>query len=144
MIATIVVGTDGSQTAGRAVAVAADLARRLGARLHLVNGYHDPGATSGLPGGAVPSTTSPVWHEVSVSLLEDARADPVLSGLPVQCHAVPGGASHAIVEVAREVGADLIVVGNRGIRGTAGQRLESIPEAVAQRAPCHVLIARTT
>jgi nucleotide-binding universal stress UspA family protein len=143
LIATIVVGTDGSQTAGRAVALAADLARGLGARLHLVNGYHDPAAPLGVA-APVAAVSSPVWHEVSESLLEEARADPCLAGLSVECHAVSGGPSHAIVEVAREVGADLIVVGNRGIRGAGGQRLESVPEAVVHLAPCHVLIAKTT
>ena len=44
MISTIVVGTDGSQTARRAVAVAADLARSLDAELHVVHGFRDPAA----------------------------------------------------------------------------------------------------
>lgn len=136
MFSTIVVGTDGSQTAKRAVAVAAELARRLDGRLHLVNGYRDPGA-----GGLLNAPNR--WEEASVAVLEEAMDDPALEGLTVEQHSVIGGPTDALVEVAERIGADLIVVGNRGLQGS--RRLaDSIPEAVAQRAPCHVLIAKTT
>lgn len=142
MISTIVVGTDGSRTAQRAVAVAAELARRLDATLHLVHGYHAPSALEGA-GPAVAGTartTSSRWEEMSEALLEAAAADPSLAGLRVVRHSESLGAWQGIVAVAERVGADLVVVGNRGMRGTG----ESVPDAVAVHAPCHVLIARTT
>ena len=145
MFSTIVVGTDGSQTAKRAVAVAADLARQLGGQLHLVNGYRDPAD----PGGAGPSVASPYrattdrWHEASEAVLDEAVADPALVGMEVQRHSVVGGPSDAILKVAEEIRADLIVVGNRGMQG-ARRLPDSIPDGVAHRAPCHVLIVKTT
>ncbi|HVX22707.1 MAG TPA: universal stress protein [Acidimicrobiales bacterium] len=141
MFSTIVVGTDGSQTAKRAVAVAADLARQTGGRLHLVNGYRDPAD----PGGTAElyRATRSRWHEASEAVLEEAVDDPALDGLPVDRHSVVGGPTDALVAVAEEIGADLIVVGNRGLQG-ARRTAESIPESVAHRAPCHVLIVKTT
>lgn len=142
MISTIVVGTDGSRTAQRAVGVAAELARGLGATLHLVHGYHAPATLEGA-GAAVAGTartTSSRWEEMSEALLEAAAADPVVAGLAIERHSEPIGAWQAIVAVAERVGADLVVVGNRGMRGTG----ESVPDAVVVHAPCHVLVARTT
>lgn len=142
MITRIVVGTDGSRTAGRAVAVAADLARRLDATLHLVHGYRAPASLEGAdPAVAAPaSTTSSLWRDMSEAVLDEAAADPSLAGLRVERHSAAGGAWQGIVAVATEVGADLVVVGNRGMRGTEG----SVPDSVAVHAPCHVLIAKTT
>lgn len=136
------VGTDGSRTAQRAVAVAADLARRLDATLHVVHGYVAPASLEGV-GEAVAApgrTTSRLWQEMSEAVLDQAMADPVLAGVRAERHSVASGAWQGIVAVARDVGADLVVVGNRGMRGTG----ESVPDAVAVHAPCHVLIARTT
>jgi nucleotide-binding universal stress UspA family protein len=149
MFSTIVVGTDGSQTAKRAVAVAAELARRFDARLHLVYGHRDPSAGqagqegSGAVAPAVRGPGTGRWHEASEAVLADALADPALHGVRAEGHSVTGGVSEAIVAVAERTGADLIVVGNRGM-GTARQVLDSVPDTVAHRAPCHVLIAKTT
>jgi len=139
MFATIVVGTDGSQTARRAVSVAAELARQCGARLHVVHAFHDPSVGSGgpLPGG--PSR----WHEAGRAVLDSALGDPALAGVPAEGHTVDGAASEAIVSVAVSVGADLIVVGNRGMFGSRPVT-ESVPESVVRRAPCHVLVAQTS
>lgn len=142
MLSTIVVGTDGSQTARRAVALAAELARRLGATLHVVHGYHPPavleGAGAAVAGAA--TATSTMWREMGEAVVADALADPALEGVAASGHSVAGGAWQAVVSVAEEVDADLVVVGNRGLRGSA----ESVPDAVAAHAPCHVLIAKTT
>ncbi|MGH9108030.1 MAG: universal stress protein [Acidimicrobiales bacterium] len=142
MISTIVVGTDGSGTARRAVAVAADLARQLQATLHVVHGYQAPAALEGagpaLEGAAI--STSSLWEELSAAVLERAIGDPSLDRIRVERHSVPGGAWQGLVEVARRVGADLIVVGNRGIGGPG----PSVPGAVVAHAPCHVLIVKTT
>lgn len=140
----IVVGTDGSQTAARAVAVAAEVSRALGARLHLVHGYRPPG--SGAADAHDPDDpTAAVWHTAAEALLDEVRADPVLAGVAVECHSVAGPPAEAVVAVARQVGADLIVVGNRGLRGVRGAGgPESVPEAVLRTAPCHVLVAKTT
>jgi nucleotide-binding universal stress UspA family protein len=75
---------------------------------------------------------------------ERAMAAMVSAGI-VNCttHALPGDPARAILQVANEVGADLIVVGNKGMKG-AGRVLGSVPNEVAHRAPCSVLIVKTT
>jgi nucleotide-binding universal stress UspA family protein len=139
MFSTIVVGTDGSQTARRAVVVAADLARRLDAELHVVHGYQDPSLGSGGIGQPVES----MWHRASEAVLDDAMADPVLEGIKACGHSVAGAPHEAIVAVATEISADLIVVGNRGMHSVRAPT-DSVPITVAHEAPCHVLIAKTT
>lgn len=149
MFSTIVVGTDGSQTARRAVAVAADLARRFDAHLHVVYGYRNPAAGPIGPAGPAaepPSMRGPGtarWQEASEAVLEEALADPALEGVRAEGHPVAGAVAEAIVAVAERTGADLIVVGNRGMQGAERGR-ESVADSVAHRAPCHVLIAKTT
>jgi nucleotide-binding universal stress UspA family protein len=148
MFSTIVVGTDGSQTAKRAVSVAAELARRFDARLHVVNGYRDPSAGTPVGQGRVDEVVpreaaATVWRQTSEAVLDDALSDPALRGVKAEGHSVVGGAHESIVAVAERIGADLIVVGNRGMQG-ARQSPDSVPDSVARRAPCHVLIAKTT
>jgi nucleotide-binding universal stress UspA family protein len=149
MFSTIVVGTDGSQTARRAVAVAAGLARRFDAHLHLVYGYRNPAAgplEEGRlddPGPVLAGPATTRWQEASEAVLAEALADPALEGVRTQGHSVAGGAPEVIMAVAERTGADLIVVGNRGMHG-GRQSQDSVPEAVAHNAPCHVLIAKTT
>jgi nucleotide-binding universal stress UspA family protein len=58
-------------------------------------------------------------------------------------HALPGDPAKAILTVAKEVGADLIVVGNKGMKGK-GRFLGSVPNDVAHQASCAVLVASTT
>jgi nucleotide-binding universal stress UspA family protein len=138
VISTIVVGTDGSQTARRAVAVAADLARGLDAELHVVHGFVDP---ANGPSGPAPGSER--WREANEAVLAEALADPSLLGVRTQGHSVAGGVVEAIVGVADQTRADLIVVGNRGLHGPAGS-LDSVGGRLAREAPCHVLIAKTT
>lgn len=145
MFSTIVVGTDGSQTAKRAVTVAATVARQFGARLHVVNGYNDPAGVLGLStsasrGSVTATSVVTRWRRASDAVLAEAVTDPVMAGVEVQAHSVPGAPAQAVVDVATEVGADLVVIGNRGIRGDGS----SVPDAVARHAPCHVLVAKTT
>ncbi len=148
MFSSIVVGTDGSQTSGRAVAVAGELARRCGARLHLVHGFRDPGeAGAALAGHSRAGDAGPggpsLWRQSSEGVLAAAAEDPNLDGVDLEVHSVVGGAAEVIIEVAGRVGADLIVVGNRGMQGPR-QPPEAVPNVVAHAAPCHVLIAKTT
>ncbi len=134
MFSTIVVGTDGSQTARRAVVVAAQLARKHHAKLHVVYGQADP------RGGGLPADSP--WHGAREAVLDDAMADPALEGVDAQGHPVAAPAAEAVVRVAAEIGADLIVVGNRGMQ--RGRKEDPVALLVALGAPCHVLIAKTT
>jgi nucleotide-binding universal stress UspA family protein len=131
--APIVVGTDGSEPAKIAVRTAAELAGRLGAAVHVVSAAYR--IQSGNPGG--------VDSRVERAL-KDAAAEMKARGVEVETHARNGDPAEAIVLVAGEQAAGLIVIGNRGM--TAGRRflLGDVPNKVSHHAPCSVLIVRTT
>jgi nucleotide-binding universal stress UspA family protein len=142
MSETIVVGTDGSETAKRAVQEAVRLAKALEAELHVVAGFHPMHARiSGAPEGA-----AKVWQPLPDSHVEatigEAEAAVRLAGAKVKTHVVRGDPADALLSVARDVGASTIVVGNRGMRG--GRRvLGSVPNTVSHKANCNVLIVQT-
>jgi len=145
MFSNIVVGTDGSDTATLAVALAADLAKQHSAVIHLVNAYKvSTGGVAVVHAGAMAAAdqgvSSEVLRGVSEQLLtETART---ISGADVRTHAVVGNPADVVMAIAEEVGADLIVVGSKGMRG-ARRVIGSVPNTIAHRAPCHVLIAKT-
>ncbi len=144
MFTTIVVGTDGSQTARRAVALAGELAHKFDASLHVVNGFRDPEAQHDAGFDDVsPSGRGSIWRQASEDVLAAVLKDPALEGVKVETHSVVGPASEVIIAVANRVGADLIVVGNRGMQGPNVAE-GSVPNSVAHKAPCHVLVAKTT
>jgi nucleotide-binding universal stress UspA family protein len=144
MFACIVVGTDGSETADEAVDIAVSLARESGAALHIVNAYRTTvGAGHMAIGGAPIPGDDVLSHalgaEASEQLLEAVAAR--ATGLQVHIHSVNQAPPKAVLEVAESVGADLIVVGNKGI---SRRVFGSVPNAIAREAPCNVLIAKTT
>lgn len=141
---SIVVGTDGSESAQRAVEEAARLARALEAELHIVSAY-DP--VRGAQIADAPPGAARVWAPLPDSsvraILEEAAAAARLGGLQAETHAVHAAAADALLEVATEVGADLIVVGSRGMHGARRLVLGSVPNRVSHRARCNVLIVAT-
>ena len=143
MFKNIVVGTDGSETASAAVALAVELAHEQGAKLHLVVGVHTATAVAVPAGGANVSDPSggTVLRGMAQRMLEEVAGG--VSGLETEIHTAVGDPAEVIIHTADEVGADLIVVGSKGLRGTR-RILGSVPNSVAHKAGCHVLIARTT
>jgi nucleotide-binding universal stress UspA family protein len=145
---SILVGTDGSDTARTALERAIDLAAGLGARLGIVSAY-EPVSDPRLRGEQVVAPKDVQWavnpHEAVLALLEQARADAVETGVAeVETFARQGDAADAIIDVAEEQGCDLIVVGNKGMTGAKRFLLGSVPNKVSHHAPCSVLIVRTT
>jgi nucleotide-binding universal stress UspA family protein len=142
MFSNIVVGTDGSPTAEHAVALASDMARRSGATLHLVTACN---VAAGLAAGGFLGGEALAADDLSMSAAEQVLAEVAagIEGVELRTHAVSGGAAPAIVRVAEEVDADVIVVGSRGMTG-AHRAIGSVPNSVAHSARCHVLIAKTT
>src|SRR5688500_3626078 len=120
MFGSMVVGTDGSETAREAVRQASDLATRLSAKVHLVSAYEP------VPEGRLREERQEVpgdlqWmvnprEDVSTTL-EDAAQEIRGLGVEVETHAREGDPADAILDVAEEQGADLIVVGNKGMTG---------------------------
>ena len=78
------------------------------------------------------------------STLHDAAQALRDGGIRVDIHAREGDPADAILDVAEEQGADLIVVGNKGMTGAKRFLLGSVPNKVSHHAPCSVMIIRTT
>ena len=76
--------------------------------------------------------------------LKDAAEEVDGAGVKVETFAREGDAADAILDVAEEQNADLIVVGNKGMTGAKRFLLGSVPNKVSHHAPCSVLIIRTT
>jgi nucleotide-binding universal stress UspA family protein len=124
----ILVGVSKVDSAKKAAGCGIDLATKLGADLHLVTAF-DADAHSGGDD-----------RRHAEGFLESLA---LASPLPIQTHALPGDPAAAILQVAEEVGADLIVVGNKGMRGAA-RILGSVPNNIAHRTGCSVLIVNTS
>ena len=140
----IVVGTDGSDTADQAVQKAAELARQLGAELHVVTAYRasSPGMSSASGAGIGDLSAAEGLRHEAARLISEKAVAAWGQGLTSEAHAAPGAAADAIIETAGSVGADLIVVGSKGMRG-ARRVLGSVPNSVAHGAACAVLIVKT-
>jgi len=143
----IVVGTDGSETAQLAVAHATELARVTGAALEIVSAY-EPVRSDRIrdEGTQVPGD---VAHGVGPrgdvnANLENASAQARKADIQVNIHPREGDPADAILDVAEETGADLVVVGNKGMTGARRFLLGSVPNRVSHHATCGVYIVRTT
>ena len=147
MFAAIVVGTDGSDTAGEAVRQAVELARQVGARLHIVSAY-EPVPNARLRAEAQQVPPDAEWsinpREDVDATLADAAERVAESGVEARTYAREGDPADAILDVAEELGSDLIVVGNKGMTGAKRFLLGSVPNKVSHHAPCAVMIIRTT
>ena len=148
MFRSILVGTDGSDTAHSALLRAVDLAAGLRARLAIVSAY-EPVSDPRLRGERAIAPGDAQWainpHEDVLTLLERARAEATGAGVAsVETFARQGDAADAILDVAEEQRCDLIVVGNKGMTGAKRFLLGSVPNKVSHHAPCSVLIVRTT
>jgi nucleotide-binding universal stress UspA family protein len=143
----IVVGTDGSETAAEAVRQAIDLAKLAGATLSVVSAY-SPVPDRRVKGESV-SAPADIQYEIGpredVNLVLDAAAAAARKdGIEVQTHPVEADPAEAILNVAEQTNADLIVVGNKGMTGARRYLLGSVPNNVSHNAPCSVIIVRTT
>jgi nucleotide-binding universal stress UspA family protein len=143
----IVVGTDGSDTAAEAVRQAVDLAKLAGAQLSIVSAY-EPLSKRQVEAEKLDAPAD-VQYELGpredVNLvLDSAAAAARKEGIEVQTHPVEGDPADAILNVAEETKADLIVVGNKGMTGARRFLLGSVPNNVSHHAPCSVIIVRTT
>ena len=148
MFGRIVVGTDGSDTAGEAVRQATELAKLSSARLDIVSAFEPiPQQRIQSEAGAAPGD---VQYEISPRedvnlILDNASGVAKKEGVEeIQTHAREGDPADAILDVAEEIKADLIVVGNKGMTGARRFLLGSVPNKVSHHAPCSVIIVRTT
>lgn len=124
----ILVGTDGSDTATRAVRYAAKLASAQGSDLLIVHAAPKDG--EGSPGPERTVETA----------LETAREE----GANASSRMEYGDPAEVMIQVSEDEGTDLIVLGNKGMTGVRRFTLGSVPNKVSHHAPCDVLIARTS
>ncbi len=147
MFGSIVVGTDGSETAGEAVRQATELAKKTGSQIDLVSAY-EPVSSARLREEAQQVPRDLEWmvnpREDVDATLESAAEQVKEAGVDVQVFAREGDPADAILDVAEERNAGLIVVGNKGMTGAKRFLLGSVPNKVSHHAPCSVLIIRTT
>lgn len=147
MFSRIVVGTDGSETAAEAVRQATDLAKQTGAEIDLVSAF-EPVSQSRLREERV-DAPSDIAHTISPSedvdgMLAEAAKSVEEQGVKVSTFARQGDPADAILDLADERKADLIIVGNKGMTGAKRFLLGSVPNKVSHHAPCSVMIIRTT
>lgn len=141
---TVVVGTDGSASSFRAVDRAAAIAGE-NAKLVIASAYlpqHEDGRAADIlkEESYKVTGTAPIYE-----ILQDAKERARTAGAKnVEDRAIVGAPVDALVSLAEEVKADLLVVGNVGLSTIAGRLLGSVPANVSRRAKVDVLIVHTT
>jgi nucleotide-binding universal stress UspA family protein len=139
MISTIAVATDGSATASKAVETARDLARRLDAKVVLLSAFKESAAQS--RGDSIEAQ----WATSNSARVREilSRAEDEMRREEIDCatRVEEGDAADVVVQLASECGADLLVIGNKGMQRRV---LGSVPNTIAHRAPCSVLVVKTT
>jgi nucleotide-binding universal stress UspA family protein len=142
---SIVVGSDGSHTSNLAVRRAAELAKTCGAQLHIVNVCKPAGTVMAAPEAMAMAAALQVGEDAqrqAAQELERASHIATAEGVKVETHGRIGDPATVILHVAEDNNADLIVLGNRGMKG-ARRLLGSVPNAIAHRADSAVMIVPT-
>jgi nucleotide-binding universal stress UspA family protein len=147
MFNRIVVGTDGSETATEAVATAVELAKMSKAKLEIVSAYEP------IPQQRLREEGEGISGDVSYAVnpredvqfvLDKAAAVAKKAKVDVVTHPREGDPADAILDVAEENNADLVMVGNKGMTGARRFLLGSVPNKISHHAPCDVWIVKTT
>jgi nucleotide-binding universal stress UspA family protein len=143
MVQTIAVGTDGSDTAAKAVEFAMDMAERYGAKLIIASAY-TPVSEDRLRKEQTEAPQEIQWSinpsEDVDTTLREAEERAKERGLKYASEARNGDPADILCEIAADHDADVIVVGNKGMERRI---LGSVPNSVSHKAPCSVLIVKT-
>ena len=137
----ILVAVDGSPCADRATKKAAELAERCSGKLHILYVSYfdrktDTNAVPWLPDN-VAGQTAPTADEILAHAKEIVPPD-----LAVEFHEKSGAPTREIVRMAKKIGADLIVVGGRGLGALEGFFLGSVSQGVIEDAECAVMVVK--
>ena len=147
MYTSIVVGTDGSETASIAVQRATELAELTGATLHIVYAYQALSGTH-LAGADTPTINLKQVNEDIAVAARDVCSDAARSAkdldVAVETHTRSGDPADALIAAAKDLDADLVVVGSRGMSGVRRFVLGSVPNKVSHHCPCSLLIVDTS
>jgi nucleotide-binding universal stress UspA family protein len=155
---TIIVGTDGSESSLRAVDRAGALAAQVKAKLIIASAHLDTSEKGGWSRAPAPDRVNDARAEDSLgsagyrmhgsagvyAILQDARERAHAAGArDIEERAIVGAPVTALLHLAEEVNADLLVVGNLGLSTVAGRLLGSVPDTVARRAKVDIIIVHT-
>jgi nucleotide-binding universal stress UspA family protein len=138
----ILVPVDFSEHAEAAVRLGTELAREGGGELHLLHAYDLPASIHVAYGVAIPQSVWDGVQEAARTRLERIRERVAAEGVPVTAHLTVGPAADAILDAAAAVGADLVVMGTRGLTGLKHALLGSVAERTLRMAPCPVLTVK--
>ena len=142
----ILVGTDGSPPSLTSVREAARLAKQMDAEL-LVLTVFEPVDQATLERWKEEAPSEMAWRFSASSAAEESVAKGVEAAKELGVDATPviepGEAGEVLIHVAEREGADLMVVGNRGMAGPSRFLLGSVPNKVSHHAPCDLLIVKT-
>lgn len=149
MVKLIAVGTDGSSTADKAVEAAMELAERYDAELVVMSAYQ--GQPSALTSAAIAAAWVPPGPlDVEWSSQEAERVEGILAhakrraqarGIACRTAALEGDPAEVLIELAESHGADVLVIGNRGMQRRV---LGSVPNTVTHKARCSVFVVKTS
>jgi nucleotide-binding universal stress UspA family protein len=136
---TIMIATDGSESAADALDVAIDLARETGATLDVLSVR--PPVVAGRAGAAPPmfEVEEPGGAD---RIAAAAATHAAAAGVEVAAHSAHGDVVDSICEASSAVGADLLVVGSRGHGPVSGALLGSVSHALIGRSPVPVTVVR--
>jgi nucleotide-binding universal stress UspA family protein len=141
MFKTILVPTDASESAQRALMIAIDLAREFGSRIVLLHVVYTPEAL----GYTLSSGITVPQEEISIygsEALTAALAGIDKGNVPVEKKQKPGHPATAILEEIESEHIDLVVMGSRGYGPISGSLLGSVSQRVLNKAECPVMIVR--
>jgi nucleotide-binding universal stress UspA family protein len=150
MYKRIVVGTDGSAGANMAVDAAVQLARLMGASLHIVNAHKTTSAHQfaaapevGLPLDAIAASNEAIRAE-ALRVCEDAAQRATGAGVSAETYCLAGDPADALLKIAADADCDLLVVGNRGMSGMRRFVLGSVPNKLSHQCGTNLLIVDTS
>jgi nucleotide-binding universal stress UspA family protein len=138
----ILLATDFSDPGDRALRMGVELAKQLGAQVHVVHAFEVPLEPVTRYGVPIPSDIIPLGRKEARRRLDAAAESVRAAGLAADAHLAETPAADAIAEVAKSVAADLVIVGTHGYTGLRHLLLGSVAERTLRLAPCPVLVMR--
>jgi nucleotide-binding universal stress UspA family protein len=141
-IQKILVPIDFSEHSQHAVRTAIGLAKTLGAEIHLAHVLHYPVQVAAPGQVAIPQDLWTEIRDAAARKLEKASQTVSGEGVSVETHLTEGANAHAIVDLAENISADLIVMGTRGLSGLKHVMLGSVAERTVRLAHCPVMTVK--
>ena len=141
-IKTILVPIDFSEHSKKAIDTAVELAKTLGASVHLTHVLHYPVQVAAPGMVAIPQDLWTQIRDAAARKLEKAKQSLSGEGISAETHLIEGPNAQSIVELADKISADLIVMGTRGLSGLKHVMLGSVAERTVRLAHCPVMTVK--